>query len=228
MSRLTWSSALSQLSPACGHWAGEAAWTRPKQGEGPYQGELEGGKNCEWHWKDMELLCNFRIPSWERHLAVDWIHYFLSLRLLIDLCQYFALINLTLNLQGCAKASFSLLLIFLGTKQGVEMERSLSVLIRGHGDQNTQGGWDRAYSLHTTRCVTWARINLLSWKVYIWFQSSENTSYLQTQHKEANQDVKIYVLISMSNSKETRPNILYRSKDFYKPKLKLRCSEVWA
>ena len=90
-----------------------------------------------------------------------------------------------------------------------KLERGALLVIRGlGGTKNTQGGWDRAYSLHTTRCVTWARINLLSWKVYIWFQSPQNTSYLQTEHKEANQDVKIYVLISMSNSKETGPNIL--------------------
>ena len=54
------------------------------------QGELEGGGNCFWHWKDIELLCmlwtSYFQPSNQTHAktAAEWMHYFLCLLLLFS------------------------------------------------------------------------------------------------------------------------------------------------
>ena len=69
------------------------------------QGDLEGGRNCFWLWKDMELLCdNFFLVA----LSIDTSYFSCIVH-----AEYFAQINLNLKIQFCDKASFSLLSIIV-------------------------------------------------------------------------------------------------------------------
>ena len=47
-------------------WDVQPQWSydrRPGQDNTLIQGELEGGRNCFWHWKDMKLLWMHRTPT---------------------------------------------------------------------------------------------------------------------------------------------------------------------
>ena len=100
---------------------------------GSDQGELEGGRICFWHWKDIDLICTYARNKLEKTAAEHWVDTSLPLPLsdfaywIMD-AQYFALTNWIQNFNFIvhAETSFSLLLILLGSSSETEKDKWLS------------------------------------------------------------------------------------------------------